>query len=406
MAAVSHPTSVVVGAYSFSGVNQTNPIPTNKTNSGTTINPTISITAKNSNSWVLDLPSLDGSKTLSSPMCTQRWDVNVQNGITGASSSKITTSPGSVTCSWTANPSVGPWDDVAIELKAASGGNIVLNGNATTSGTLSSPQTQITLSNFNAGTGNNRILIVGVASNYSASPSVDSITFGGIPLTKVKSSSKNEDAEFWYLTNPTGTANIIAKINHDPSQPRIYVRDPTNSTSNYWHDVEVTIYGKRVSEDTSDSSAGFQLARGNHYKDPTCVHTYYSRMTYADVNNFKKESQFQFTSVGQPPGNHTQWGGNLPYSKWVGHKFIYQHFHGGNYTHMEMWIDKNNGTNGGNWQFVTSYDDTGLWNGTSSQCGGWFYIITEPVRDIFTRNTGITEADYKYFSVREINHLP
>jgi hypothetical protein len=38
------------------------------------------------------------------------------NAITGASSSTVRSSPGSVTCGWTAS-SADLWDDVAIEVK-------------------------------------------------------------------------------------------------------------------------------------------------------------------------------------------------------------------------------------------------------------------------------------------------
>src|SRR5947209_250194 len=73
-------TSVVVGAYSFFGVNQTNPIPTTATNFNTVASsPTISITTANSNSWVLDSAAIYGGKTLSSPTCTQRWNTNILN---------------------------------------------------------------------------------------------------------------------------------------------------------------------------------------------------------------------------------------------------------------------------------------------------------------------------------------
>src|SRR5438445_3283198 len=110
-------TSVVVGAYSFFGVNQTNPIPTTATNFNTVASsPTISITTANSNSWVLDSAAIYGGKTLSSPTCTQSWNTNILNAVTGASSSKIQASAGSATCSWTAS-SGDLWDDVAVEVK-------------------------------------------------------------------------------------------------------------------------------------------------------------------------------------------------------------------------------------------------------------------------------------------------
>ena len=113
------PTSTVVGAYSFSGVNQTSPIPTKTVRHNVNPNsPTITLTTKFSNDWVLDLPSMYGGSTLGSPTCTQQWDANVPDAITGTSSSKIVPTPGAVTCKWTANI-VDLWDDVAIEIKAS-----------------------------------------------------------------------------------------------------------------------------------------------------------------------------------------------------------------------------------------------------------------------------------------------
>lgn len=111
--------SAVVGAYAFSGVDQTTPIPTNAINHGSG-NPTISITTQYSNSWVLDSPSIYGQSTLSNPTCTQHWNIQVSSiTVTGASSSKSTTSPGSVTCGWTSSVGGNGWDDVAIEVKAS-----------------------------------------------------------------------------------------------------------------------------------------------------------------------------------------------------------------------------------------------------------------------------------------------
>jgi hypothetical protein len=113
-------TSVVVGAYSFSGVDQTTPIPTSVTNHNTSpSSPTVSITTQNPNSWVLDSASIYGSVTLGSPTCTQQWDANIAGAITGASSSSVKSSAGPATCSWTASGSGELWDDAAIEVKAS-----------------------------------------------------------------------------------------------------------------------------------------------------------------------------------------------------------------------------------------------------------------------------------------------
>jgi hypothetical protein len=113
------PTSAVVGAYSFFGVDQTNPIPTSATNHNTAPgSPTISLTTAYQNSWVIDLPSIHGGVTLGAPTCTQQWDVNMPSVITGASSSTIKSSAGPVTCSWIASRG-DFWDNVAIEVHAS-----------------------------------------------------------------------------------------------------------------------------------------------------------------------------------------------------------------------------------------------------------------------------------------------
>ncbi|MDE1829115.1 MAG: fibronectin type III domain-containing protein [Thaumarchaeota archaeon] len=117
------PTSTVVGAYAFSGVDQTNAIPVSVTKHNTSAsNPTISIATTYPNDWVLDLPSIYGGSTLGSPTCTQEWNLNVRNlatgNITSASSSAMVSSPSTYTCGWTASIAE-LWDDIAIELRTA-----------------------------------------------------------------------------------------------------------------------------------------------------------------------------------------------------------------------------------------------------------------------------------------------
>ena len=115
---MSGSTQVVIGAYSFSGINQSNPIVTKVTAHNSTPNsPTITVKTKYSNDWVLDLPSIYGGVTLGSPSCAKHWDVNVPNAITGASSSTMVSSPTTVSCKWIASSSE-LWDDVAIELRS------------------------------------------------------------------------------------------------------------------------------------------------------------------------------------------------------------------------------------------------------------------------------------------------
>ena len=120
--------AAVVGAYAFSGVDQADPIPTTATNFATVdSNPSISLITKFPNSWILDLPSIGGGVTLGSPTCTQQWNINRPDIITGASSSRMAAFPAVVTCNWTASGSGAPWNDAAIEVKAAGSSILGLN---------------------------------------------------------------------------------------------------------------------------------------------------------------------------------------------------------------------------------------------------------------------------------------
>ncbi len=73
--------------------------------------------------------------------------------------------------------------------------------------------TGITLSNFNPGTGSNRLLVVGLSFGLAV-PSGVTVTFGGTSLTQVPGTSSTrgtQHVEMWYVVNPTGTGNIVAK---------------------------------------------------------------------------------------------------------------------------------------------------------------------------------------------------
>ncbi len=307
-------TSTIVGAYSFSGVDQSNPIAAKSvSHNSAASSPTISMTTTYPNDLVVDMPSIYGGTTLSNPTCTQGWNTSVNNAITGASSTIMVQTPGTVSCGWTAS-SADLWDDAIMEIKASGttstntapsaptslaastisssqidlswtapaddGGSaitsyiverssdngvtwstvqhtsisttysdtglaagtsyayrvsaansvgtsppsntasattssmttandIVLNNVQSTSGTTSSSN-QITLAGFNAGTASNRLLVVGVSANNN---NVGSITFAGVPLTREVSHFTNNDAEFWYLVNPTGTGDITVTMN-------------------------------------------------------------------------------------------------------------------------------------------------------------------------------------------------
>lgn len=125
---MSAPTQAVVGAYSFANVDLNNPVAVTASSHSTTPgSPSISLTTKYVGDWVLDVPSIYGASTLGSPTCSQGWDRNIPDKVTGASSSREVTFPAQVTCNWKAS-SADSWDDVAVDLKAQ--GSTILGINA------------------------------------------------------------------------------------------------------------------------------------------------------------------------------------------------------------------------------------------------------------------------------------
>ena len=132
--------TVVVGAYSFFGVDQTTPVPTTVTNSSTTNHPSTTIINNNAYSWLLDSVSI-ASDSLSGPTQTSRWNVDIVSAVSGASSSSTIISPNTSTIfGWTSG-TVAHWAQIAIEVKPAQiiqsiSDSINVNDAVTTSKTL------------------------------------------------------------------------------------------------------------------------------------------------------------------------------------------------------------------------------------------------------------------------------
>ena len=207
-------TSVVVGAYALSGADLTSPIPTTSTNFSTSnSNPTISITTANQNSMVLDLASIWGGVTLSSPTCTQEWNVSVANEITGASSSTTAASAGQVTCNWTASGGGDQWDDVAIEVKSSQSGT---SGGGGTPPSNCGTETEIG-SNFNGNSiaGGNTIWFNSNMRLTSAIPSGGlTIFFTGQTITGTDFTSSVPDSEVIFSPSATTATTTFDTTNN------------------------------------------------------------------------------------------------------------------------------------------------------------------------------------------------
>src|SRR5205823_5025461 len=106
----------VIGVVSFTGVDQTTPIPTTAKNdnaNGATSPATVSITNANANAWVMDVVgSGDLHGFTNGASTTTQWNV-INSGNSGASSTKGPLSASTVTnFSWTLG-NADAWNDVA-----------------------------------------------------------------------------------------------------------------------------------------------------------------------------------------------------------------------------------------------------------------------------------------------------
>ncbi len=62
-----------------------------------------------------------------------------------------------------------------------------------------------------------------------------------------------------------------------------------------------------------------------------------------------------------------------------------------------------NGLNGGTWEKMTEYTDSGGWSvGAKCHGGSSNEVLTGAGTSVFIRNTSVSNAEYKWFSVREI----
>jgi hypothetical protein len=99
----------------------------------------------------------------------------------------------------------------------------------------------------------------------------------------------------------------------------------------------------------------------------------------------------------------------MPKNVWIGVKFIVKTNPDGKSVKMELYRDLTDGKDGGTWEKVAEYTDSGDWSHTDSgvdvmkKCGYPFNkVLLEPGTSVFIRNDSINSMEYKLFSIREI----
>lgn len=203
------------------------------------------------------------------------------------------------------------------------------------------------------------------------------------------------------------------------SSPRMYVYDASSNMK--WGDVEITVYAKRGLESEKIQSQGIVIgARSEHQSwddsHPCLARTYYGRLLNDGRAVFQKEILHEdIYSANKPSENNkAEWktaDGTIPKDLWVGVKFVVYNLTKTNSVKLELYRDLTDGKDGGAWEKVAEYTDSGNWGKPDNQsvidkCGySENKVFSDPGTSIFVRNDKVEGASYKKFSIREIEVL-
>jgi hypothetical protein len=210
----------------------------------------------------------------------------------------------------------------------------------------------------------------------------------------------------------TGTLEVTGdgELVMGGSQPRIYIYP---GDAGPWQNLEITAYYQRV-EDSATAYAGLVIgARSGpegHTDSTACdAHTYYARVRNDGAFDFEKELEHPASATQSRIDPETAWppAGEVPFDTWIGFKFVIYNLDGGS-VKLEAYRDLTNGENGGTWEKVNETVDDGGWlvETTCSEhepnADGESALIPTEGGTTFIRNTEVTEARYRWVSVREI----
>lgn len=236
---------------------------------------------------------------------------------------------------------------------------------------------------------------------------------------KTLESGESDPLDPEFVSRGDGAVHIQGDgtVHLEGDAPRMYVLDPAKKKK--WNNVEVTVYANRISEYGPTSSQGIVIGARSEHQDATegspCFGaTYYARLLYDGRAVFQKELIHEGSYSRNKPSenNKVDWNtsdGSLPLNVWVGVKFIVKTNPDQKSVKLELYRDLTDGKNGGTWRKVAEYIDRGDWAQINPGidvmkiCG---YpankIFLSPGSSVFIRNDEIRDAEYKLFSVREI----
>jgi len=225
------------------------------------------------------------------------------------------------------------------------------------------------------------------------------------------------DNEFIVRGNGVVTVDGQGVASFNGESPRMYVYDINKLKR--WDNVEVTVYGQRVSETGTESYQGFVIGARSDHQDATlekpCLgRTYYGRLLYDGRAVFQKEVIHEGAySINMPSeGNKAAWNtpdNTMPRNVWIGVKFVVKTNPDSKSVKLELYRDLTDGLNGGTWEKMAEYTDNGNWFQTDTEvdvmslCGySAGEVLVVPGTSVFVRNDKIKSALYKNFSIREI----
>jgi hypothetical protein len=193
------------------------------------------------------------------------------------------------------------------------------------------------------------------------------------------------------------------------SEPRLYVYE---SEFGPWRNIEVTVYYQRVADDATAWGGlviGARSGPDGHGDEPCDAHTYYSRLRHDGATDFEKELMHSPSSTQSRVEPEVVWppDGQLPFDTWIGYKYVIYNQPDGESVKLESYRDLGEGVDGGTWELINETVDDGGWS-TQTTCDehdpvdGESDLVFLEAGALLIRNTGITEARYRWLSIREI----
>ena len=191
--------------------------------------------------------------------------------------------------------------------------------------------------------------------------------------TRSWNSSSNDPDDPEFITAHKGigswSTDGLGILKISGSSPRMYIMDVEQIKN--WHNVEITVYTKRILDDNIIYGGIMAYARTNHYIDAnTCDDRGYGgRFTYDGMIDFEKETVHHADGYVQTESKN-YWSNGMPNDEWIGYKFIVydiiNNTSSNGSVRLELWMDSTDGLNGGNWEIVDEFIDNGNNFGTGS----------------------------------------